>query len=157
MPVSHLRKPFDPVQLRKIAIAMELRRRELGADLVVVRGLSGTLVASAMNVLFETPIAIVRKPNEQSHGWAVELIEERPVDNYWGYEAVKYNDWIIIDDLISSGRTVNSIIEAVDEHKKTTVLGLCVGILLYHNDEKEEDMHHYNEELAIPVFQIGKV
>jgi adenine/guanine phosphoribosyltransferase-like PRPP-binding protein len=75
MPSSHLRKVFDPETLRRVARESERLRVEHGADIVVVRGLSGTLAASAMNAMFGTPFAVVRKQNEISHGYPVELVD----------------------------------------------------------------------------------
>lgn len=156
MPASHLRKPFDPKQLRRIAGEMEQRRLSLGADVVVVRGLSGTLVASAMSVLFETPIAVVRKPNEKSHGYDIEAVDYKQVGEY-DEQPVSYHNWIIIDDLIASGATVSAILEAVkSQGEKFT--GSCKGILLYNNDYAECDIHVARyDHTRLPVWHIGKV
>lgn len=81
-----------------------------------------------MAALFDTPFAIVRKPDESTHSsWGLEV--HAPYDMDY---VERYDDWIIVDDLISSGKTVTAIVEAV--HKSPLISGKCVGIALYAND-----------------------
>ena len=155
MSSQHLRKPFNPVQLRKIAAEMEHRRKDSGADVVVVRGLSGILLASAMSTLFDTPIAVVRKPNEQSHGYEIEVVDEEELDDY-RTQSKTYGNWVIVDDLVASGTTVRSILEAV-KRQNATFTGQCVGILLYNSDYESRDTWYYDSVRSIPMVQIGAV
>lgn len=126
MPSSHLRKVFDPEKVKKIAAETERLRIEYGADIVCVRGLSGTLAASAMNTLFGTPFAVVRKPDEKSHGRPVEFVDE------WDVDVRSYDHWIIVDDLIASGRTVREIRQAIGGYTPCSIRGRCQAIVLYH-------------------------
>lgn len=150
MASSHLRKVFDPATLRIIAAETERLRVEHGAAIVVVRGLSGTLVASAMSAMFGTPFAVARKSNEVSHGSAVEVVAYSEAG-----EQKEYQDWIIVDDLIASGTTVKAIREAVDNYAPSTIQGRCVGIVLYHwrGDRPEQDL---GGGYSVPVFPIGQ-
>ncbi len=128
---------------------MERRRIALGADIVVVRGLSGIMVATAMSLLHRTPIAIVRKPTENSHGSSVETVGDGLFD-----ATPRYNDWMIVDDLISSGKTVREIHEAFSSH--WTVDGDCIAIALYNADEASDGSHNIGGR-EIPTFDIGSL
>lgn len=147
MPSYHLRKVFNPETLRRVAAESERLRIELGADIVCVRGLSGTLAASAMCSTYGTPFAVVRKDNEISHGRTVEVVD------YDDNGDRQYHDWIIVDDLIASGHTVKMITAGVIAYDDT-ILGRCKGIVLYHalDDAEERDMGGY----SVPVINIGK-
>lgn len=126
---------------------MERRRIVLGADLVVVRGLSGIMVATAMSLLHKTPIAVVRKPTELSHGNSIEMVE-------YGANPIEYNKWMIVDDLIDSGKTVKEIHDAIIG--RDSVHGECVGIALYYDDEASVGTHTIDNR-AIPKFHIGSL
>lgn len=152
MPSPHLKHVFDPESLRKIATETERLRVELGAGIMAVRGLSGTLVASAMNVMFGTPFAVARKPNELSHGSAVEL-----VDYYYdseGFHDRRYENWLIVDDLIASGRTVREIYREVAV-RDNIIRGECKGIVLYHSDYGRSFTMVVDAGPVVPVFYIG--
>lgn len=154
MPSSHLRKVFDPVSLRKIAAAVEHKRKKLRADIVVARGLSGVIVATAMGTLFDTPFAIVRKSNEMSHGRSIEVVDNENSDNgCWTQKC--YKDWIIVDDLVASGATVEAILDAI-RSQRSTFTGVCRGIVLYNEDEAEQRTNVFNGELH-DIYHIGSI
>lgn len=156
MPSSHLVAVFEPTTLRRIAAMTEIKRRTLGADIVVVRGLSGILVASAMSTMFNTPFAVVRKDAEMNHGRRVEIVEEK--EDNGDYRAIEYKSWVIIDDLICSGRTVNTILSTI-YNRRCTILGSCVGIILYYRGIPATSTYRYRpergDEQVIPVYELG--
>lgn len=86
-------------------------------DAIAFRGVSGALIAPSVAATLGKELLLVRKPNERAHTYS-------KVEGVKG-EAQRY---IILDDFISAGSTVNSILEAVREfdsgHK-------CVAIALY--------------------------
>lgn len=128
-------------------------RVNLKADLVAVRGLSGTLVATAMSTLFSTPIAVVRKPGENSHGREVEVVEYNDEGN------LRYNNYIIVDDLISSGKTIQAIVDALKSQIPYALHGKCVAIALYLQGEEGIELSSWrvNNGDEIPVFNIEDV
>lgn len=151
MPSAHLEKVFDPIQLRRIALQTELLRLQRQADIVVARGLSGTIVAAAMSTLFGTPFAIVRKLEETSHGRSLEVIDTD--DNF---RTIRYSNWVIVDDLISSGATVQAIMDRIARHPDI-FQGECTGIILYHNTNTIEDTYSIDDGRTFPLFYIGSV
>jgi adenine/guanine phosphoribosyltransferase-like PRPP-binding protein len=156
MTASYLRKVFDPKQLRRIATETELIRKDVGADIVVARGLSGTLAATAMGTLFGTSFAIIRKSDENNNGRSVEVVEDDHYDEDTNtFITKKYKNWIIVDDLICSGGTIKAIAKAV-ANRPGIFTGKCKGIVLY-NPEDGDDIsrHHRIEDGLVPVFQIG--
>jgi len=71
-------------------------------DSIVGTGLSGTLVIPFLAREMRKHFAIVRKSNDSDHAEA-------------SIEGMILDKWIIVDDLISSGRTVRRIKDAVQE------------------------------------------
>lgn len=150
----HLRKAFDPFQLRRIAATTEQLRVEYDAEIVLARGLSGTLVAAAMSTLFSTPFAVVRKEHENSHGRLLEVVDYDEAKA----KSKEYRNWIIVDDLISSGSTVEAIFKAVEVFP-SLFKGECVGMVLYHRETAEGDersSHTLDDGRRFPVFNIER-
>jgi orotate phosphoribosyltransferase-like protein len=133
MAASYIKRAFDPVLLRRIALETYQVMRSVGAEVVVVRGLSGTVVATTMAALFNTPFAIVRKPNESSHSSFG--LEVHTVFSEETFNNETYRDWIIVDDLISTGTTIREIKDKVDS---SVIKGICKGIVLYANENSTQ-------------------
>jgi adenine/guanine phosphoribosyltransferase-like PRPP-binding protein len=142
MGVSYIRKALDPKTLKKIALGTYKVYKEVNADVIVARGLSGSIIASAVGAKYGVPFAIVRKPMEGSH--SAELIE-------MATEGKTYKDWIIVDDFISSGNTIRTIMEAVE--KDGNFNGKCKAIVLYNDMDKD---HRFTSDKHgdVPVFRI---
>lgn len=141
MASCYLNNVFNPCRLRRIAIEAEVIREREKAEIVVVRGLSGVLVATAMSTLFGTPFAVVRKDTESSHGEPLEL----------GDRLGKFKNWIIVDDLISSGKTIEQIADRV--RYCWSISGKCKGIILYHDRSAGETWEVL--EKKVPIFCIS--
>ena len=129
MASGYLKKAFDPVLLRRIALETYLVMQQVEAEVVIARGLSGIVVATAMGTLFNAPFAIVRKPDESTHSTNGSL--EVHTDRVGSYSERIYDDYIIVDDLISTGATMKAIAAAAKS--SSTIDGRCVGIALYGN------------------------
>jgi phosphoribosylpyrophosphate synthetase len=80
-------------------------------DTVVFRGFSGAIVGPAVALRLGKPWALVRKVGDSSH--SLNTVE--------GYVSSEY---VIIDDFIDSGETVNKIVSTFPD-------GLCAGVYLY--------------------------
>lgn len=74
---------------------------EFGA--IAFRGMSGALVVPLLAVNMKKGIIVCRKPDEGSHGYPVEGFDEG-------------GPYIIVDDFMDEGTTVNSIIESIDKY-----------------------------------------
>jgi len=80
-------------------------------DTIVFRGFSGAIVGPAVALRLGKSWALVRKVGDSSH--SLRAVE--------GYILGKY---VIIDDFIDTGETVNKIISTFSN-------GLCAGVYLY--------------------------
>lgn len=118
---------YDPDHVRKLArrVADSLPRMmaEFNADTVVVTGKSGISIAYAALMLIDFPLVTVRKAGEKMQGGGSR------VEGRMGHECRRY---IVLDDLVSTGSTVDNIHEALvrrcgDSYKEPE----CVGVLVY--------------------------
>lgn len=102
--------------------------RSTGATSVVVHGNSGVSCGFAALVATDTPfnLVLVRKDNDNSHG--------SPIEGPDGHRLDKY---LILDDFISSGATMNrirdkiNILHAQQGSWSSSPRPDCVGIVLY--------------------------
>lgn len=102
----------------------KMKRIEDQFDFIAVRGISGVLLGSIMADRLNKKIAIVRKGGDDTHSH--EKIECRPncVDTKFA----------IVDDFISSGTTVNTIIDAISgAYRAKCVCIFCVNSRLQYN------------------------
>lgn len=104
------------------AILPEMMNR-LGADAVAVTGKSGLSLAFATLMLIDFPLIVVRKRGENSHGNPIE-----------GDPSVDVRKYIILDDFVSSGDTVKTMVGSIDEMVGSAINAKplrCVGVLQY--------------------------
>lgn len=101
--------------------------RSTGATAVVVHGNSGVSCGFAALVVTDTPfnLVLLRKDNDNSHG--------SPIEGPDGHKLGKY---LILDDFISSGATMNRIRDKINIlHAQwawsSSPKPECVGIVLY--------------------------
>ena len=123
-----------------IAKVLELQKT-LNFHAIAFRGSSGAAMAYPVSVATGIPLICVRKPSDMGHGC--------PVEGSYEIDVKKY---IIIDDFISSGDTMNAIIEAI-EMKRGDYLIECVGIIMYNYDYNMPGYSHYKK---IPITAIKK-
>jgi adenine/guanine phosphoribosyltransferase-like PRPP-binding protein len=123
----YLHQVFDINQFTKISewAAREVNRirQYTHVDSIAAMGSSGMLMAGAVSVKTGIPITLVRKSLDGSHaqeehfGCGRDCVEGKTKGNY-----------IIIDDMIATGRTIIRIIDAIymkNANRK------CAGIILY--------------------------
>lgn len=100
--------------------------RETGANCIAVRGTSGLSMAYGMRMLDMLknrkllPFVMVRK-DDGHHGSPVESLD---------FRTQKIGDYLILDDFISSGNTINRIIEKMEIDRDDTDV-TCRGVVLY--------------------------
>jgi adenine/guanine phosphoribosyltransferase-like PRPP-binding protein len=102
-------------------------------DFIAIRGVSGALIGIPVADAFDKPICVVRKPESCHSGFCTE-----------GYTSGKY---VIIDDLISSGETIDRIKEALPQSE-------LIGIYLYIQDILEV-ADHYSQRFECMVIASG--
>jgi len=115
-------------------------------DAIVFRGMSGALVAPIVGYLIKKPVVLVRK-DKDSHS------------NYWVEGLYEVNRYIIIDDLISSGATMNEILKKMKERHVAEFSSPheCVGMFLYCDGRGADYKFSTTDGKTIPVsaFYIG--
>lgn len=91
---------------------------------LVCTGVSGLIAAAPMAYALDLGLIVVRKKNESSHSSSdIEIPSQ--------FRVMKRKDvkWMLVDDLICSGDTIERCIETVREHRFLSE-NLC-GALLY--------------------------
>ena len=115
---AHLERGLDPV-LRRLTIENLLRiLKHFDFDAIAFRGLSGALIVPTIAMMMDKTLLAVRK-GEQSHS-------SRMVEG--DYNARRY---VIIDDLIASGTTVQTIVQSIHDCY-TVILSFAFCTLLLH-------------------------
>lgn len=96
----------------------DLRKCKVDFDAIVCAGTSGLMIAPPVAELMNKHICVVRNTTD--------CYSEFPVEGVSPYR------YVIVDDLICSGKTVKRIIKAMkDQHPKAS----CVGVYTYIKEE----------------------
>lgn len=149
MAAEYLKKVFNAHALKRIATEVWEVVKDTQAEIIVARGISGIAVAVAVNVLFDVPYAIVRKPGESSHsGKTIEFVEEPDescITKPW-------HRWLIVDDFIFTGHTMSEIDKAIKE-MYWIFKGQCVGIVLYNDRNDREEWTISDKD--VQIYRVG--
>jgi orotate phosphoribosyltransferase len=107
---------LTPAKLRKAVqkCLRVIRKRKLKFDAIAFRGLSGAVVAPMVALALKKTMIAVRK--NRSHG--IKVCGDLGAQSY-----------LIIDDLISSGETVRTIV--TDIERASLNEPTCVGVVFY--------------------------
>lgn len=147
MPVEYLRRAFDPHSLKRIADYTFKTACRVDAEIIVARGLSGTIIAAAVAAAHGMPFGIVRKPTESGHSSAgIEVTEDLN-----GY-APAYHNYLIVDDFICTGTTMRAIEEEIQNYRHK-ISGNCRGIVLYNSYGTDRTVWEINGHDA-PIYRI---
>lgn len=94
---------------------------------VIVRGNSGVSCAFAALMIADFNLCLLRKRCDNSHGSPLE-----------GPDGFSFEKYIILDDFISSGDTVDGIIKDLDvlASAKAATRPKCVGLVLYNSTRR---------------------
>jgi orotate phosphoribosyltransferase len=125
---GYLHSVLDPKLLPKTArVATKfLKTKKDSFDAIAIRGVSGVMLGAILSVRLNKPLLVVRKA-EQSHS------------NYDVEGEKDFGRYIIVDDTICSGHTVNTIVDNIKDFNEK---GRLEGILLY-NDCGQSDWHNF--------------
>ena len=121
--------------------------RSTGATSVVVHGNSGVSCgfAALMASAEDFNLVLLRKDNDNSHG--------APIEGPAGHRLDKY---LILDDFVSSGATMNRIRDKIDTlHGQvywSSPRPECVGIVLY--GYHRSDSFKFNDGYTVPVLSM---
>jgi hypothetical protein len=104
-----------------------IKGSKIDFDAIALRGLSGAMIAPVIADKLNKPLIICRKDDGHHSNLSIEYAD-------------KFGDFIIIDDLISSGDTICHIMKMIDDEWKKLVQKdgaikrpRCVGIFLYNS------------------------
>jgi adenine/guanine phosphoribosyltransferase-like PRPP-binding protein len=98
-------------------------KESLQFDAIAFSGSSGCAVAFNLAARHRIPLVYVRKSNEDSHGSSVEC----------NVKTLHVRKYLIVDDFIDSGNTVDYIVRAIKKHavKSSAYIPKQVGVLCF--------------------------
>lgn len=118
--MCYFRNLFERPEATIETLSHEINNPKYGkVDLLVGTGISGTVPLMALSIKTGIPFCVVRKTTEGTH--ATSCIEAN----------IPYpscNQFLIIDDILESGKTLNRIIEMMKDEMPAAV---CAGAILY--------------------------
>lgn len=130
--------------LRKFLSENKIRPR-----FIVGRGLSGASMGAVVANRLRKALILVRKPNDGSHAW-----DKVEGFFYHGFEnQIKTSTFIIIDDLIESGKTITAILSELQ--KRAGAKEKCAGVFCYnqmHTVRFRPEKEHAEFLKDIPLF-----
>jgi len=118
--MSYFSNVINPVTASKTLkrLVFAIKNSNASFDFIAVRGISGALVGSYLTVKLGKPVVVIRKEHDDSHGTSIERDDD----------LVLYaSHYIIVDDGISSGRTLREIINQLH----TEFCAQIVGVFTY--------------------------
>lgn len=125
------------VVIKRAVEVLRAARKQFPFDAIAFRGLSGCIIGPSIAEKLNVNIIAVRKPDDGSHS------------SYMVEGAVNC-DYVIIDDLISSGTTIKRIQKEII--KECVEHGKCVGVYFYAPRECFSSKQKIETELGIPCF-----
>ncbi len=139
-------KLYHPVTLKKLVertaevLAEYSGEHWFGA--LAVSGSSGLILAGAVSAVLQVPLIMVRREHEQSHGDKV--------------QGVTGMDYVIVDDLISSGATATRIINSIQhQNEQYGEKAQCVGVYLYTDPETRYGRRRFFQYRTTACPKIG--
>lgn len=143
MPSSYLQHPLTNWSDCVEQVAAAIKKSNIKFDAIAVRGTSGLLVGPGVAAKLGTNLIIVRKPNDSSHGSVLEYPNgfSSHIKDYLNNNL----NYIIIDDLVSSGTTVRLIHSTIGKNEGW--IRKCVGIFLYSWTELDADVARCNHKI----------
>lgn len=129
--------------------------KSTGAEAVIVTGVSGMSIGFAALALLNFPLFVVRKQNDMSHGSVIE-----------GPQNVAVTKYLVLDDFVSSGRTIRTIAEAVTSARGTYADAanpegcVCVGVLMHDPEAFVDDTSKFVKDVGffgneVPAWKVA--
>ena len=111
-------------------------------DFIAFRGLSGSLIAFVICHTLKKGMVVVRKDKKDEQCHSVNLVESEKDD---------IGRYVILDDQISTGATLRTILEKI---KGAGLKGDCVGIYTHQVWVNKGDVYAY--QMATPIPRLGR-
>ncbi len=136
---THFYKKAPLVEVAKrVALAYEKLTITKAVESIVVTGLSGSVIATALFINHDVPVIHIRRQEEMAHGYKIQGIK-KPNVNY-----------VIVDDLIASGNTMKHVLWNMQNKFPESI---CKAIILY-RDKAPVDSFSY-EGKNIPLIKVS--
>lgn len=131
----------DVSELRKIVpvvtkVVKKILRKNKNIDHLVCTGISGQSITWPVANNIGIPVAVMRKAGEKAHTGDVKFI---------GFGEI--NQYIIIDDIIDSGKTIHCIFKELSNEE-------CKAIILWNAYGYDIDHHFDYKNKKIPCYKI---
>lgn len=136
-----------PAQLTKLLKSANLRFGQLKKihqiDAIAFTGSSGAAIAFTLGIKHNIPLIYVRKPDEQSHGGAVECNARDVIKSY-----------LIVDDFVDSGNTILRIVAGVNKIAKwhRVLPPVPVGVLCFDPYHSSDSVMEFEGVGDLPIF-----
>jgi len=123
---SHIEAILDPDERLHTLRWISGKLAGIDCDTIAVCGASGMLAVSVVDERPDVDVILVRKKEDSTHS-------KLPV------EGVRGREYVIIDDLVSSGDTITHIVDSIKEFSPHSQ---CVGVLLYHPSRRNSPTYN---------------
>lgn len=161
MASGYLNKIMSLSGRKEICDSITLAIANSGLDYqgIAVSGVSGLVIGPIIAAALNKHLIIVRKEIDKENSHASYLVEENIVDG----GLVRFQNYIIIDDLICNGTTIKRIllnIKNLNNHGMDALSqSNCKGIFLYErhgvsSDTIQRDLDSILKEIALPPITI---
>lgn len=145
----YLEKVIRSGNLRQTIRLLKIALQGHEFDSIAFRGMSGALVAPPLALSLRKELIVVRKPSDLASG------SDATHSGYLVEGCKSCKKYVIVDDLIISGRTTCSIYRAI---KNFAPNAECIGAILYSNLTKEDIKQELEKRRGLddPKFQLHK-
>lgn len=132
--------------IERVAEAMQTLVTSVGFDAIAFTGSSGACIAYPVSYITGIPLIYVRKDGESTHGEPIEAEGD-------------FNKYIILDDFVCSGSTIEHVYKRLDERNRLFTKKLrCLGVALYKEDmDSSEISAKLCRRLGIKKFPVYMV
>jgi len=135
--------------LKAAGVAFGKLREGLKFDAIAFTGSSGAAIAFYLGIEHKIPLIYVRKKNEDSHGYPVEGTTDAGI----------IKKYLIVDDFVQSGATVNRIITEIKEYavSRFAYPAEPVGVFCFEPYGCQRSRHVNLDGIDIPIFMAKDI
>ena len=120
----------EPDVFRDLIFKMSSNQFIKNSDAIIAVDARGFIFGAAISLLTSKPMIVARKPGNYLVNWLKRITSWNMEKIYYRYKKAleKYNSYVIIDDLLATGGTVDCVARIPEKQKK--VLGLLTVVEL---------------------------
>lgn len=140
---------FQKLFAETACLAVEIKQKA-SYDAIAFTGMSGAAMAFPLSLSLGIPLICVRK-NDGNHHSSPSWRKHDPSRYLEG--CIDSNQYLIVDDFIDSGKTVNTICKKIFAYNPRAK---CTGILLYKSADSHSDFFHVKNFGSVPIWKISE-